>query len=119
MPFCASHAPRNRLCTYLFFFIEQKPVMGETKAVIRLTATVLHGAACCGLKPFLCHYLYGLTLTVRDLLDVGRDLANQDETRTKPLRSLFVRKTLTGQLENGLSYIPSLCAGAPGPFPST
>ncbi len=38
MPFRTSHVPLNGLFTYLFFFIGQKPVMAETKAVIRLTA---------------------------------------------------------------------------------
>jgi len=38
MPFCASHVPLHGPFTYLFFFTEQKPVMAETEAVIRLTA---------------------------------------------------------------------------------
>jgi hypothetical protein len=38
--------------------------------------------------------------------------------RTIGLSVFFVRKTLTGQLENCLSYIPSLFAGATGQLQS-
>src|SRR2546423_4583827 len=52
MPFCASHVPLNGLFTYLFFFIDQKPVMAETKVVIRLTTAVETARLAAGVNHF-------------------------------------------------------------------